>query len=206
MLQPLVVRPAARGDDPARAHGSARPAISAAYVIVVYAAGARDHGGDRRLVAGPAAPGGAAARRSRSSIVAVHLARSPRSGSASTAQGIAVLMVFGGGHHRRPARPDRRRARLGHAGATSPSRDQLGCCRSRRSTRTRSHALTADTGGLTGFALEPRAVRRRAERAGSACSLWPSLYVALLLAVADLGLPPARPLRALAERRGGSVP
>ena len=126
--------------------------VCGAYVIVVFLIADRDHLGARRLVARPhrSSPRSASPPRSRSSC-ALSLAGSVF--LSSTANGIAVFMVFGAGLVAGPARPDRRGARLRHAARTSPTiaswllpfealyQAALG-------------ALTADTVGFTRLAID----------------------------------------------------
>ncbi len=181
MLQPLAARPANRATILlARIAGAA--AISAAYVLVVYAASvaitaaAGDWTPDRPIAAGLLLAVAVVIVACISLLASVWLT--------STAQGIAVLMLYGGGIT---------------AGVLGQIGDALGSDSLERISVVTSwalpfeavyqdalNALTADTGGLTGFALSlgPFGGSRSG---GLGLLAWSAVYVALLLALAVVG-------------------
>ena len=91
-----------------------------------------------------------------------------RSSSSTTANGIAVFMLFGAGLVGGPARPDRRGAATPTRCRTSP-RSRAGRSRSRRSTRRRSHAPDRRHRRLHPAGHRPRPVRRRPVGRPAAC-------------------------------------
>lgn len=181
MLQPLIARPAARSTVLiARAAGAAT--VAAGYVLLVYAitvaitAITGDWTPDNPLAAGLLLAVAVVTVTCISLFASVWLT--------STAQGIAVLMIYGGGIT---------------AGLLGQIGDALGSDSLERVSVVTSwalpfeaiyqsalHELTADTGGLTGFALSLGPFGG-ARSGGLGLLAWAIAYVAILLGLAIWG-------------------
>jgi len=180
MLQPLVARPSSRATILlARITGAA--AISAAYVLVVYAAtvaitaAAGDWTPDRPLA------GGLLLAVAVVTVACISLLASTL--LSSTAQGIAVLMLYGGGITA---------GLLGQIGDAlgSDSLESVSVATSwalpfEALYQDALNALTADTGGLTGLALSLGPFGG-ARSGGVGLLAWSAIYIAGLLALAVL--------------------
>lgn len=181
MLQPLIARPAARSTILiARTAGAAL--VASGYVLVVYAATVAitavigDWTPDRPFAAGLLLALAVVSVTCVSIVASVWLT--------ATAQGIAVLMIYGGGIT---------------AGLLGQIGDALGSESLERISQVTTWALpfeaiyqyalyelTADTGGLTGFALNLGPFGG-ARGAGIGLIAWSFAYVAIALAVATWG-------------------
>ena len=200
MLQPLIARPAARSTVLlARTAGAA--AVAAGYVIVVYAASVvitSATGGwtpDNPIAAGVLLALAVVTVTCISLLASVWLA--------STAQGIAVLMIYGGGIT---------------AGVLGQIGDALGSDSLERVSVVTSwvlpfeaiyqsalYELTADTVGLTGFALSLGPFGGAHAAVVRCCSPGPPPTWRPCSA-GDLGLPPARHLMRRAWASGSAAP
>lgn len=181
MLQPLIARPASRATILiARAAGAG--AVAATYVVVVYAvtvaitAVAGDFTPDRPIAAGLLLALAVLTVTAISIVASIWLT--------STAQGIAVLMTYGGGITA---------GLLGQIGDTlgSESLEDVSVATSwalpfEAIYQSALYELTADTGGLTGFALSLGPFGG-ARTGGLGLVVWSFVYVALLLGLAVWG-------------------
>jgi ABC-type transport system involved in multi-copper enzyme maturation permease subunit len=181
MLQPLVARPPSRATILlARIAGAA--AVSAAYVLIVYAATVAitsitgDWTPDRPIAAGALLAGGVVVIAFISLLASVWLS--------STAQGIAVLMVYGGGLTA---------GLLGQIGdslnaetLTSISNTISWALPFEAVYQNAIHALTADTGGFAGLVINLGPFGG-ARDGGTGLVIWSVFYLAALAALAVWG-------------------
>ena len=151
LLQPLVVRPVGRSTL-LLARFLAAATVCIVYVQIVYWAAVVLTNADRRLPARPTRSSGARRARGRVTII-VAIALLGTTLLSSTANGIAIFMVFGAGLAAGLSARSASALNSAHARA-----DQLesppGCCRSRRSYQDGLHALTADIDGVTGVIVQ----------------------------------------------------